>query len=105
MSPVRGNAGVQQPEIADESAIKAWLDALASGTCDEAEFLLLVQERFKSDPDGSWEVLSQLDQYYRRGRIRSEVFHAVKNALGESALRGREIPVAHDVAIPQVTAR
>jgi eukaryotic-like serine/threonine-protein kinase len=77
---------VQQPEMADETAIKAWLDELATGDCDPDEFLQLVQERFKSEPDGSWEVLSQLDQYYRRGKIKPEVFHAVKTALAESAL-------------------
>jgi serine/threonine protein kinase len=123
MCPVRWPAGVQQPEIADDSAIKTWLDALASGACDQATFLLYMQERFKSDADGNWEVLSQLDQYYRRGRIKAEVFQTVKKALAESALGGRnipvareilvkrenplvpEIPVARDVAIPQPTVR
>jgi eukaryotic-like serine/threonine-protein kinase len=117
MCPVRQTAGVRQPEMADQSAIKTWLDALASGACDETMFLLSMQERFKSDADGNWEVLSQLDQYYRRGRIKVEVFHAVKKALAESALGGRnipageiaathevpevsEIPVAREVAIP-----
>jgi serine/threonine protein kinase len=84
MSPGTRPAGVSA-EIADENAIKAWLDALASGSCDAAEFLLFVQERFKS-ADGSWEVLSQLDQYFRRGRIKDDVFHAVKTSLAESAL-------------------
>jgi serine/threonine protein kinase len=122
MCPVRQPADLQQPEMADKSAIKTWLDALASGACDEAVFLLAMQERFKSDADGNWEVLSQLDQYYRRGRIKAEVFHTVKKALAESALGGRnipvseiaaaqeisevsEIPVAREVAIPQRTVR
>jgi eukaryotic-like serine/threonine-protein kinase len=123
MCPVRWTAGVQQPEIAEDSAIKTWLDALASGACDQAAFLLYMQERFESDPDGNWEVLSQLDQYYRRGRLKAEVFHSVKRALAESALGGRnsratreiagkrevpmvpEIPVARDVAIPQHNVR
>jgi serine/threonine protein kinase len=117
MCPVRWPAGVQQPGIADESAIKPWLDALASGACDQATFLLYMQERFESDADGNWGVLSQLDQYYRRGRIKAEVFQTVKKALAESALGGRnipvareipmvpEIPVARDVAIPQLSVR
>jgi serine/threonine protein kinase len=120
MCPVRQTAGVQQLEMADQSAIKVWLDALASGACDQAMFLLSMQERFKSDADGNWEVLSQLDQYYRRGRIKAEVFHSVKKALAESALGGRsvpvtdievahegpevsEIPVAREIAIPPLT--
>ena len=81
MRPVTRPTDVRQPEIADESAIKSWLDALASGDCDTSAFVLSVRERFGSDSDGSWEVLSQLDQYYRRGRIKPEVFHAVKTAL------------------------
>jgi serine/threonine protein kinase len=113
MSPVTRPTGVKQPEMADESAIKSWLDALASGACDESAFLLAVQEKLKSDPDGNWEALSQLDQYYRRGKIKTEVFHTVKIALAESALRSRniaparealatrDIPVARDIAIPQ----
>jgi serine/threonine protein kinase len=99
MCPVRWPAGVQQPGIADDSAIKPWLDALASGACDQATFLLYMQERFASDADGNWEVLSQLDQYYRRGRIKAEVFQTVKKALAEAALGGRNIPVARDIAV------
>jgi serine/threonine protein kinase len=102
MSPVTRSPGVQQPDVANESAIRTWLDALASGACDESAFLRLMQERFKSDPEGKWEVLSQLDQYYRRGRIRIEVFQAVKNALAESALGAQNIPSAH---VPTPTAR
>jgi len=63
MCPVRQPADVQQPEIADESAIKTWLDALAIGACDEAAFLQYMRKRFESDAEGNWEVLSQLDQY------------------------------------------
>jgi serine/threonine protein kinase len=85
-------------DLADASAIKAWLDALANGTCDAAAFLLFAQERIKTDPDGNWEVLSQLDQYYRRGRINAELFQFLNNILAESALGARNIPVAHDAA-------
>jgi len=99
MCPVRQPADVQQPKIADESAIKTWLDALAIGACDAAAFLQYMQKRFASDADGNWEVLSQLDQYYRRGRITTEVFHTVKKALAESALGGRSIPVAREPAV------
>jgi serine/threonine protein kinase len=99
MCPVRQPADVPQPKIADESAIKTWLDALAIGACDEAAFLQYMQKRFASDADGNWEVLSQLDQYYRRGRIKPEVFHTVKKALAESALGGRNIPVARETVV------
>jgi serine/threonine protein kinase len=86
MNPVMRPAGVQQPSAADETAIKTWLDALANGSCDEAAFLKAMHERFRSDAEGNWEVLSHLDQYYRRGRIKPEAFKAIKSALAEAAL-------------------
>jgi serine/threonine protein kinase len=91
MSPMRP-AGVQQPDATGESAIKAWLEALATGSCDASAFLLAMQERFKSDREGNWEVLSQLDQYYRRGRIDSEAFKTIKTSLAESALGIADAP-------------
>jgi serine/threonine protein kinase len=72
--------------MGDESAIKSWLDALAGGSCDAAAFLRAMQNRFGADTDGTWEVLSQLDQYYRRGRIETEAFRKIKTALAESVL-------------------
>jgi serine/threonine protein kinase len=91
--------------MADEDAIKAWLDELANGDCDQSDFLQLVQERFKSDPDGSWEVLSQLDQYYRRGKIKADIFHAVKTALAESALGAAEMSDRDDEPLRPINLR
>jgi eukaryotic-like serine/threonine-protein kinase len=108
MRPVTRPPDLQQNDVADESAIKSWLDALASGAFNEAAFLRSVQERFGSDTEGGWEVLSQLDQYYRRGRIKVEVFQAVKSALAESALGAGHtlgIPVAGNGASPRSAAR
>jgi serine/threonine protein kinase len=104
MSPGTRPAGVP-PEMADENAIKAWLEALASGGCDEPAFLLFAQERLKSDPEGSWEVLSQLDQFYRRGRIKPDTFQSLKHALSESALGARSIPPVRDAAARDAAAR
>ena len=49
-----------------------------------------MREQFDGDRDQSWEVLSLLDQYYRRGKIRAEVFQAVKSRLEGSALGATE---------------
>src|SRR5580692_77143 len=95
MSPVLPS-GVQQSELSDDDAIRVWLDAQASGKCNESTFLQTVQERFRSNPDANWEVLSQLDQHFRRGRIPAETFRAVKTALAESALR--VVNAAGDIA-------
>src|ERR1700743_553770 len=96
MSPGMWPAGIQPPDMAEEGAIKSWLDALASGSCDAPAFFRARQIRFSSEPDGTWEVLSQLDQYYRRGRIDTETFKAIKTALAESVLGLGPIPAAAD---------
>lgn len=79
--------GLQPPQTADEDAVRAGLDLLASGSCDQSAFLESMQQRFQFTPDATWEVLSQLDQYYRRGKIGRETFQAVKAALAGAALR------------------
>ena len=56
-------AGVQPSEMTDDGTIKSWLDALAGGSCDAPAFLRAMRTRFSADPDGTFEVLSQLDQY------------------------------------------
>jgi serine/threonine protein kinase len=94
MSPVIRPAGVDQPEVVNESAIKTWLDALAGGSCDASAFLQAMHDRFSADPEGNWEVLSLLDQYYRRGRIGAEIFKTIKTALAESALGVGNSPAA-----------
>jgi eukaryotic-like serine/threonine-protein kinase len=124
MNPGMRPAGIQPPDMAEEGTIKSWLDALASGSCDAPAFLRAMQGRFSADPDGTWEVLSQLDQYYRRGRIETDVFKRIKTALAESVLGlglgsaatdnsavrvvppasdtpvARDVPVARDIVVP-----
>jgi serine/threonine protein kinase len=102
MSPGAWPAGTQPPDIAEEGAIKSWLDVLASGSCDAPAFLRAMQLRFNAEPEGTWEVLSQLDQYYRRGRIETETFKAIKTALAESVLGRGRVPAAPDSAVRAV---
>jgi serine/threonine protein kinase len=82
LRPVR----IQPADVAEEDAIKSWLDALASGSCDAPTFLEEMEERFGAEADENWEILSQLDQYYRLGRIDTEIFNTIKTALAESAM-------------------
>ena len=79
----------QRPRTGSERATQEWLDGLASGLCSADEFLGAMRERFEGDREGNWEVLSLLDQYYRRGKIKPDLFHALKSRLEDSAL-GRE---------------
>jgi hypothetical protein len=92
--------GLKPPQTADKDAVRVELDLLASGGCDQMAFLQAMQRRFQLAPDGTWEVLSQLDQYYRRGKIKPEMFQAIKTALAESALGQGSNLTAH-VAAPE----
>lgn len=85
MIAVTQPVGAKPPSTAADN-VRDWLDQLANGDCDQGLFVQSMQQRFQFEPDGNWEVLSQLDQYYRRGKIRSEVFLAVKTALAGHAL-------------------
>jgi serine/threonine protein kinase len=86
MSPGMRPVRIQPADVAEEDAIKSWLDALASGSCDAPTFLEAMQDRFGAEAEENWEILSQLDQYYRRGRIDTEAFNSIKTALAESAM-------------------
>src|SRR5271170_3075596 len=86
MSAVTQSAGPRLPQTSGEGAVREWLELLANGGCDQSAFLQSMSLRFQSEPDGSWEVLSQLDQYYRRGKIKPEVFREINAAICASAL-------------------
>lgn len=78
----------QQPQKAGEAAVLAWLDALADGNCTPESFLDAMGEQKLGDRDEDWEVLSLLDQYYRRGKLNPQVFRSLRSHL-EGALLAR----------------
>lgn len=75
-------------QIGSTHTVLEWLDALASGACDPETFLTIVIDLIKRAPDTSWEVLSLLDQNYRRGKIKPELFQRLKARLQSVALGG-----------------
>jgi protein kinase-like protein/Calx-beta domain-containing protein len=79
-----------QPRSGTEGAALVWLDALAGGICTPEAFLNAVHEQAQGDSEEGWEVLSLLDQYYRRGKIKAELFHSLKSRLEGSALNGNQ---------------
>src|SRR3981081_2796076 len=87
-------AGWPQPRNAIEDAAVAWLDALAGGICTPEAFLSAMQDQFQGDRENGWGILSLLDQYYRRGKIKSEIFHALKSRLEGDVLRNDETMTA-----------
>jgi hypothetical protein len=87
------SASTIQPRSGTEGAALVWLDALAGGICTPEAFLNAVHEQAQGDSEESWEVLSLLDQYYRRGKIKADLFHSLKSRLEGSALKDdREVP-------------
>ncbi len=88
---------IETPTEREFNVTEVWLEALARGTCDEAGFLRAVQMLSRKSPEAGWESLSLLDQYYRRGKIRPEVFRSVKTRLGTQLL-GPAMDL--DVSIP-----
>src|ERR1700676_1038900 len=75
-----------QPRTATDDVAVAWLDALAGGICTPQAFLNAMQDQVQGDRDKGWGILSLLDQYYRRGRIKAELFHTLKSHLESAAL-------------------
>ncbi len=77
-----------------------WLDELSSGACEEDAFLRAVQEIVRKDPDAGWDLLSLLDQYYRRGKLKPESFRGLKSQL-EGQLLGAGLDIGVSVPLPR----
>jgi serine/threonine protein kinase len=77
------------PPNGSEGANRVWLDAVSSGICTPAVFYRAMHDQHQGNPDESWEVLSLLDQYYRRGKIKADLFQTLKAHLESEALGGR----------------
>ena len=60
---------------------KEWLDALAGGACDQAQFFRGVGDLLQRAPDAGWELLGLVDQYFRRGKISAHLFGSIKTRL------------------------
>jgi protein kinase-like protein len=88
-----------EPRAGSQGATLTWLDALSSGACTPEAFLSAMRDQFQGDSEEGWEVLSLLDQYYRRGKIKAELFQTLKTRLESSALM-----VDEDMAARQRTS-
>jgi serine/threonine protein kinase len=97
-----GTAEGRPPPTGGEGSTIAWLEALSSGRCTAQAFLAAVRERFRENADGNWEVLSLLDQYYRRGRIKPDIFQTLKSHLEDSVLGGEADAPAAGRALPRI---
>jgi serine/threonine protein kinase len=84
-----------QPRRATAEATAAWLDALADGKCTPEAFLDAMGEQSLGDREEDWEVLSLLDQYYRRGKLNPQVFRSLRSHLEDAALSRGNDPASH----------
>ena len=57
------------------------LSALVADSYDEARFRCVLDSLVASAPEDAWELLSALDQHYRRGRIKVADYRAVNSYL------------------------
>jgi serine/threonine protein kinase len=88
--------------VAVPASARQWLDALVSGACDAPSFLRGVDNLVQGSGDEAWEVLSLLDQYYRRGKLPLDQFRSLKAHVDRIALSA-----THDAALlpkPKIVA-
>jgi serine/threonine protein kinase len=89
------------------------LAALVRGDCSEEDFVRGSLARGKSTQDSAWDVLSFIDQQYRRGRLSVEIFRSIESKIARHALKvvdhGQTVDLdsnvlpAVDAALPAVT--
>jgi serine/threonine protein kinase len=66
---------------------------MVSGICTPEAFLQAMRDKYEGDEEDSWEIVSLLDQYYRRGKIQPDLFQMLKRRLENSALDAEERPI------------
>ena len=86
MSASTGPTLGQAPPKGEPRSARQWLDAVSSGSCDQQSFLHGVEALVRGSEDEAWEVLSLLDQYYRRGKLQPDVFRTLKAHVDRLAL-------------------
>jgi serine/threonine protein kinase len=94
--PAKPAVNPQRRDV-DREVVQAWLDALSTGACDEREFLGAVEKLTQRSAEAGWDALALLDQYYRLGKIPTEVFSSLKSRLSSQLVgtgsNGEELSV------------
>lgn len=89
-----------QPVVREaDRSVKDWLDAFVAQECDRAVFLCGVADPLMANRDAGWELLSLVDQYYRRNKLSAEDFHALNEQL-QALLFGTPPPAARVIPVP-----
>ncbi len=70
------------------------VEALARGACSEEDFVAEVWRREQTAPDLPWEVVALLDQHYRRGHLRADIFRSTAAKITRRQLTAeRKVPL------------
>jgi hypothetical protein len=66
------------------------LDAFVSGKCSPDAFVQELSALCDATPDSAWDVLSLIDQYYRRGKLSADLFRTVRYRIERHVLGVRD---------------
>jgi serine/threonine protein kinase len=71
------------------------VEALARGACSEEDFVAELWLLEQTAPDLPWEVVALLDQHYRRGLLRADIFRSTAATITRRQLTAeRQVPLA-----------
>ena len=99
-TPITETTADHSRSAVDLRVVQDWLEALSSGACDDDAFLRAMRDITRTAPDSGWDLLSMVDQYYRRGKIKPELFRNLKSYL-EGQLLGTAVDIEMSVPLPQ----
>ena len=81
------------------------LEAFAGGKCSPGDFAQELSAVCDATPNGPWDVLSLVDQYYRRGKLSAELFRTIKAKIVPHVLGVRDSAVMPELNGTPAAAR
>ena len=74
------------PQQSSALDVHSWLEAELQRSGDEELLMKAIAALCRPDPERAWDILSLLDQFYRRKRIPEQLFQRVKRRTEQLAL-------------------
>jgi len=96
IAPTAKAIALLRPDLPD---LKDAMDANARGETDATQLTATLLARCEADFEITWEALSLLDQYHRRGLLNDEAFASAKAGL-DALVYGAKRPARHATAQP-----
>src|SRR5580658_8196391 len=73
------------------------LDAFVRGECNPNPFVKELFVLCDTRPDSAWDVLSLIDQYYRRGNLSADLFQTLKYRIERHVLGVPELATVREL--------